>query len=48
MEKDFPKRKERDKKQEDGGYADFISRGVVSADVLVVNTTKHSNYYACS
>ena len=23
---------------------DFVGRGVVSADVLVVNTTKHSDY----
>ena len=35
------KRKERDKKQENGGYADFVGRGIVNADVLVVNTTKH-------
>ena len=33
-----------DKKQEDVGCADFIIRGVVSADVLVIMTTKHSNY----
>ena len=44
MERDFPKRKERDKKQENGGCADYFSRGVVSMDVLVVNTTKHSDY----
>ena len=32
------------KKQDDGDCTDFIDRDVVSTDVLVVNTTKHSDY----
>ncbi len=32
MKKDCSKRKERDKKQEDGGYANFVGRGGVSVD----------------
>ena len=44
MKEDCPKKKERDKKQENGDYVDFFGRGIVSADVLVVNVTKHSDY----
>lgn len=44
MKNDCPKRKERDKKQENDDYTNFFGKGIVSVDVLVVNTTKHSDY----